>query len=45
VEIGAGQGAKVTEMATAVRGLSGVGVLKDYAGLDRILVAGREREC
>ena len=45
VEIGAGQGAKVTDMATAVRGLSGVGVLKDYAGLDRILVAGRESEC
>jgi len=45
VEIGAGQGAKATEMASTVRGLTDVRILKDGAGLDRILVAQREPEC
>ena len=45
VEIGAGQGAKATEMASGVRGLTGVRILKDDAGLDRIVVAQREPEC
>lgn len=45
VEIGAGQGARAAEMASTVRGLIDVRVRKDYAGLDRILVAQREPEC
>ncbi len=45
VEIGAGQGARAAETASTVRGLLDVRVLKDYAGLDRILVAQREPEC
>jgi len=45
VEIGAGQGARATETASGVRGLTDVRILKDYAGLDRILVAQREPEC
>jgi len=45
VEIGAGQGAKATEMASTVRGLTDVRILKDDAGLDRIVVAQREPEC
>ena len=44
VEIGAGQGARAAEAASTVRGLLDVRVLKDYAGLDRILVAQREPE-
>jgi release factor glutamine methyltransferase len=39
VEIGAGQGAAVAERASAVRGLGDVHIVKDYAGLDRLLVA------
>ncbi len=42
VEIGASQGLAVAEMASAVRGLGEVEVRKDYAGLDRVLVARRE---
>lgn len=42
VEIGSGQGAAAREMAEAVRGLAEVEILKDYAGLDRILLARRE---
>ena len=42
VEIGASQGRAVAEMASAVRGLGEVEVCKDYAGLDRMLVARRE---
>lgn len=45
VEIGAGGGGRVTEMASAVRGLTDIEVVKDYADLDRILVARREPEC
>jgi len=41
VEIGAGQGAAVAQHASAVRGLTDVQVLEDYAGLDRILLARR----
>jgi len=44
VEIGAGHGARAAETASTVRGLLNVRVLKDYAGLDRILVAQREPE-
>jgi release factor glutamine methyltransferase len=42
VEIGAEQGETVVRLAGAVRGLRDVQVLKDYAGLDRILLARRE---
>ena len=42
VEIGAEQGPAVAELAAAVRSLADVRILKDYAGLDRILVARRE---
>lgn len=42
VEIGASQGGAVAEMASAVRGLGEVEVRKDYAGLDRMLVARRQ---
>ena len=42
VEIGAEQGETAVRMAGAVRGLGDVQVLKDYAGLDRILLARRE---
>jgi release factor glutamine methyltransferase len=42
VEIGAEQGEAVALMAGAVRGLAEVRVIKDYAGLDRILMARRE---
>ena len=42
VEIGSAQGAAAKEMAQAVRGLADVEILRDYAGLDRILVARRE---
>lgn len=41
VEIAAGQGAAAAEMASGVRGLMDVKILKDYAGLDRILAACR----
>ena len=41
VEIGAGQGAAAMEKASAVRGLEGAEVCKDYAGHDRMLVARR----
>ena len=44
VEIGAGHGARAAEAASTVRGLLDVRILKDYAGLDRILVAQREPE-
>jgi len=44
VEIGASQGARAAEMASAVRGLADVRILRDYAGLDRILMARREPE-
>jgi len=39
VEIGDKQGAAVAQKAADVRGLAGVRILKDYAGLDRILLA------
>jgi len=39
VEIGDKQGAAVAQKAAAVRGLADVRILKDYAGLDRILLA------
>jgi len=42
VEIGAEQGDAVARLAAAVRGLGDVRVMKDYAGLDRILLARRE---
>jgi release factor glutamine methyltransferase len=42
VEIGAEQGGVVAGHAAAVRGLADVQVIKDYAGLDRILMARRE---
>jgi release factor glutamine methyltransferase len=42
VEIGAGQGARVREMAGQTRGLVDVDIRKDYAGHDRVLVARRE---
>ncbi|HUX02131.1 MAG: peptide chain release factor N(5)-glutamine methyltransferase [Phycisphaerae bacterium] len=41
VEIGAGQGAAAMEKASAVRGLEGMEVRKDYAGHDRMLTARR----
>jgi release factor glutamine methyltransferase len=41
VEIGSEQGSAVASLAAAVRGLTDVQVLKDYAGLDRILLARR----
>jgi len=41
VEIAAGQGAAAAEAASGVRGLTDVKILKDYAGLDRILAACR----
>jgi len=41
VEIGSEQGSAVAALAAAVRGLADVQVLKDYAGLDRILLARR----
>jgi len=44
VEIGAEQGETVARMAGAVRGLGDVRVMKDYAGLDRILLARREEK-
>jgi len=42
VEIGAQQGPAAAAKAAAVRGLADVRLVKDYAGLDRILVARRE---
>jgi release factor glutamine methyltransferase len=39
VEIGDKQGAAVAQQAAGVRGLADVRILKDYAGLDRILLA------
>jgi len=42
VEIGSTQGRAVAEQAAAVHGLVDVEVRKDYAGLDRMLVARRE---
>jgi release factor glutamine methyltransferase len=42
VEIGSEQGEAVAGQAAAVRGLADVQVIKDYAGLDRILMARRE---
>ena len=39
MEIGAEQGPAVKDLAAAVRGLADIEVIKDYAGLDRILVA------
>jgi release factor glutamine methyltransferase len=42
VEIGAEQGPAVAAAAAATRGLTDVRILKDYAGLDRILMARRE---
>jgi release factor glutamine methyltransferase len=39
VEIGDKQGAAVAQKAAAVRGLADVRIVKDYAGLDRILLA------
>jgi release factor glutamine methyltransferase len=39
IEIGSDEGPAVQAMAEAVRGLANVEVLKDYAGLDRILSA------
>jgi release factor glutamine methyltransferase len=41
VEIGAGQGAAARELAGRTRGLGDVEILKDYAGLDRVLAARR----
>lgn len=41
VEIGAGQGPAVQDMAARVRGLEGIEIRKDYAGHDRMLVARR----
>ena len=41
VEIGAGQGPAVQNMAAQVRGLEGIEIRKDYAGHDRMLVARR----
>jgi release factor glutamine methyltransferase len=41
VEIGSEQGGAVAALAAGVRGLADVQVLKDYAGLDRILLARR----
>ncbi len=41
VEIGAGQGPAVQDMAAQVRGLEGIEIRKDYAGHDRMLVARR----
>ena len=42
VEIGAEHGDAAARLAGAVRGLADVRILKDYAGLDRILLARRE---
>ena len=42
VEIGSEQGGAVAGQAAALRGLTEVRVVKDYAGLDRILMARRE---
>ena len=42
VEIGAEQGPAVAAAAAATRGLTDVRILKDYAGLGRILMARRE---
>lgn len=42
VEIGSEQGPAVAAMAAAARGLADVQILKDYAGLDRVLAARRE---
>ena len=39
LEIGAAQGPPAAAMASAARGLADVRIVKDYAGLDRILVA------
>jgi len=39
VEIGDKQGAAVAQQAAGVRGLADVRIVKDYAGLDRILLA------
>jgi len=39
VEIGDKQGAAVAQQAAGVRGLADVNIVKDYAGLDRILLA------
>jgi release factor glutamine methyltransferase len=44
VEIGAGQGREVRQMAEETRGLADVDIRKDYAGHDRILFARREAE-
>ena len=41
VEIGAGQGPAVQDMAARVRGIEGTEIRKDYAGHDRMLVARR----
>ena len=41
VEIGAGQGAAARELAGRTRGLADAEILKDYAGLDRVLAARR----
>jgi release factor glutamine methyltransferase len=41
IEVAAGQGAAAAQIASAARGLADVHVVKDYAGLDRILVARR----
>ncbi|HUU31521.1 MAG TPA: peptide chain release factor N(5)-glutamine methyltransferase, partial [Phycisphaerae bacterium] len=42
VEIAAGQGTAVSEIARAVPGLGPPEILKDYAGLERILLARKE---
>lgn len=42
VEIGSEQGGAILEQAAAVRGLAEARIIKDYAGLDRILLARRE---
>ncbi len=39
VEVGSEQGPAVRDLAAAVRGLAEPEILKDYAGLDRILLA------
>ena len=39
IEIGAEQGPRAAEAASAARGLADVRIVKDYAGLDRILAA------
>jgi release factor glutamine methyltransferase len=42
VEIGSEQGASVRDLAVAVRGLADIEIVKDYAGLDRILMARKQ---